>query len=54
MFPGIKPSLATLAGNFRLPFFRDYLMSGGTYNCLVFCIQAFMYSLQADASSDTE
>ncbi|XP_028839139.1 diacylglycerol O-acyltransferase 2 [Denticeps clupeoides] len=28
-FPGIKPSLATLAGNFRMPFFRDYLMCGG-------------------------
>ncbi|TTS33147.1 Diacylglycerol O-acyltransferase 2 [Bagarius yarrelli] len=28
-FPGIKPSLATLAGNFRLPLLRDYLMSGG-------------------------
>ncbi|CAB1316448.1 unnamed protein product [Coregonus sp. 'balchen'] len=28
-FPGIKPSLATLAGNFRMPVFRDYLMSGG-------------------------
>lgn len=28
-FPGIKPSLATLDGNFRLPLFRDYLMSGG-------------------------
>nr|XP_056715907.1 diacylglycerol O-acyltransferase 2-like [Euleptes europaea] len=28
-FPGIKPSLAVLAGNFRLPVFREYLMSGG-------------------------
>uniref|UniRef100_UPI00358E8725 diacylglycerol O-acyltransferase 2 n=1 Tax=Myxine glutinosa TaxID=7769 RepID=UPI00358E8725 len=28
-FPGIKPSLATLAGQFRLPIFRDYLMAGG-------------------------
>uniref|UniRef100_A0A3P9D9Q2 Acyltransferase n=1 Tax=Maylandia zebra TaxID=106582 RepID=A0A3P9D9Q2_9CICH len=28
-FPGIKPSLATLAGNFRFPILRDYLMSGG-------------------------
>ncbi|KAK1882728.1 Diacylglycerol O-acyltransferase 2 [Dissostichus eleginoides] len=28
-FPGIKPSLATLAGNFRIPVLRDYLMSGG-------------------------
>lgn len=28
-FPGIRPSLATLAGNFRLPVLRDYLMSGG-------------------------
>ncbi|XP_052669907.1 diacylglycerol O-acyltransferase 2-like [Harpia harpyja] len=29
MFPGIRPSLTTLAGNFRLPIFREYLMSGG-------------------------
>ena len=29
-FPGIRPSLATLAGNFRFPVLRDYLMSGGT------------------------
>ncbi|KAK5888237.1 hypothetical protein CesoFtcFv8_016754 [Champsocephalus esox] len=28
-FPGIKPSLATLAGNFCMPVMRDYLMSGG-------------------------
>ncbi|KAL2094356.1 hypothetical protein ACEWY4_009075 [Coilia grayii] len=28
-FPGIRPSLATLAGNFRMPVLRDYLMSGG-------------------------
>ncbi|MGH0185115.1 UNVERIFIED_CONTAM: hypothetical protein FKN15_017056 [Acipenser sinensis] len=28
-FPGICPHLATLAGNFRLPLLRDYLMSGG-------------------------
>lgn len=33
-FPGIKPSLATLAGNFRLPVLRDYLMSGG--ECLLY------------------
>uniref|UniRef100_A0A670KLI6 Acyltransferase n=1 Tax=Podarcis muralis TaxID=64176 RepID=A0A670KLI6_PODMU len=30
-FPGIKPFLATLAGNFRLPVFREYLMSGGLF-----------------------
>ncbi|XP_075291582.1 diacylglycerol O-acyltransferase 2-like [Opisthocomus hoazin] len=29
MFPGIRPFLTTLAGNFRLPVFREYLMSGG-------------------------
>ncbi|NXS74413.1 DGAT2 acyltransferase, partial [Pandion haliaetus] len=29
MFPGIQPFLTTLAGNFRLPVFREYLMSGG-------------------------
>ncbi|NXK52281.1 DGAT2 acyltransferase, partial [Chauna torquata] len=29
MFPGIRPFLTTLAGNFRLPLFREYLMSGG-------------------------
>ncbi|KAM9373710.1 diacylglycerol O-acyltransferase 2-like [Phaethornis superciliosus] len=28
-FPGIRPYLTTLAGNFRLPLFREYLMSGG-------------------------
>nr|XP_004656318.1 diacylglycerol O-acyltransferase 2 [Jaculus jaculus] len=28
-FPGIKPHLATLAGNFRMPVLREYLMSGG-------------------------
>ncbi|XP_060091330.1 diacylglycerol O-acyltransferase 2-like [Heteronotia binoei] len=28
-FPGIRLHLATLAGNFRLPILRDYLMSGG-------------------------
>ncbi|XP_062262558.1 diacylglycerol O-acyltransferase 2-like [Platichthys flesus] len=28
-FPGIKPSLATLAEKFRMPVLRDYLMSGG-------------------------
>ncbi|XP_010017113.1 PREDICTED: diacylglycerol O-acyltransferase 2-like, partial [Nestor notabilis] len=28
MFPGIQPFLTTLAGNFRLPVFREYLMSG--------------------------
>ncbi|XP_021262221.1 diacylglycerol O-acyltransferase 2-like isoform X2 [Numida meleagris] len=29
LFPGIQPFLTTLAGNFRLPLFREYLMSGG-------------------------
>ncbi|XP_066435887.1 diacylglycerol O-acyltransferase 2-like [Eleutherodactylus coqui] len=28
-FPGIRPHLATLAGNFRLPILREYMMSGG-------------------------
>ena len=28
-FPGIRPYLATLAGNFRMPLLREYLMSGG-------------------------
>lgn len=28
-FPGIRPHLATLAGNFRLPVLREYMMSGG-------------------------
>ena len=27
--PGIRPDLATLAGNFRMPVLREYLMSGG-------------------------
>ncbi|XP_042334241.1 diacylglycerol O-acyltransferase 2-like isoform X2 [Sceloporus undulatus] len=30
-FPGIRPFLGTLAGNFRLPGFREYLMSGGLF-----------------------
>lgn len=29
LFPGIRSFLTTLAGNFRLPVFREYLMSGG-------------------------
>ncbi|XP_043542349.1 diacylglycerol O-acyltransferase 2-like [Chiloscyllium plagiosum] len=29
MFPGITPHQATLNGLFRLPIFRDYLLSGG-------------------------
>ncbi|XP_068013715.1 diacylglycerol O-acyltransferase 2-like [Melanerpes formicivorus] len=29
LFPGIRCFLTTLAGNFRLPIFREYLMSGG-------------------------
>uniref|UniRef100_A0A8C5PC72 Acyltransferase n=1 Tax=Leptobrachium leishanense TaxID=445787 RepID=A0A8C5PC72_9ANUR len=28
-FPGVRPHLATLAGNFRLPILREYMMSGG-------------------------
>ena len=32
-FPGIVPHLLTLAGNFRLPFMRDYIMAFG--NCSV-------------------
>lgn len=31
LFPGIRPFLTTLAGNFRLPLFREYLMSGGEW-----------------------
>ncbi|MEE6516929.1 hypothetical protein FKM82_026801 [Ascaphus truei] len=27
MFPGIKPHLTTLTGNFKLPLYRDYLMA---------------------------
>ncbi|XP_062819966.1 diacylglycerol O-acyltransferase 2 isoform X2 [Anolis carolinensis] len=30
-FPGIRPALGTLAGNFRLPGIREYLMSGGLF-----------------------
>ncbi|XP_075425791.1 diacylglycerol O-acyltransferase 2-like isoform X2 [Ascaphus truei] len=29
MFPGIKPHLTTLTGNFKLPLYRDYLMAAG-------------------------
>lgn len=28
-FPGIKPTLMTLEGNFWFPFYRDFLMSIG-------------------------
>lgn len=28
-FPGIKPSLLTLNSNFRIPFYRDFIMSLG-------------------------
>ncbi|XP_063793171.1 diacylglycerol O-acyltransferase 2-like isoform X2 [Pseudophryne corroboree] len=28
-FPGIRPHLTTLTGNFRLPILREYMMSGG-------------------------
>lgn len=30
VFPGIKPTLAVLAGLFMIPIFREYIMSGGT------------------------
>ena len=30
VFPGVKPTLAVLAGLFMIPIFREYLMSGGT------------------------
>lgn len=29
VFPGIKPTLAVLAGLFMIPIFREYIMSGG-------------------------
>uniref|UniRef100_A0A3Q3SBK1 Acyltransferase n=1 Tax=Mastacembelus armatus TaxID=205130 RepID=A0A3Q3SBK1_9TELE len=29
VFPGVRPSLAILAGLFRIPFFREYIMSAG-------------------------
>ncbi|XP_077773927.1 diacylglycerol O-acyltransferase 2-like [Podarcis muralis] len=28
-FPGLRPSLATLAGMFRIPVYREYMMSSG-------------------------
>ncbi|XP_008331345.1 2-acylglycerol O-acyltransferase 3b [Cynoglossus semilaevis] len=31
LFPGLRPCLAILAGLFRIPFFRDYIMSAGLY-----------------------
>lgn len=37
-FPGIRPYLATLAGNFRMPILRDYLMSGGKCKRTVFLL----------------
>lgn len=30
VFPGVKPTLAVLAGLFMIPIFREYIMSGGT------------------------
>lgn len=29
LFPGIKPSLLTLTSNFKIPFYRDFIMSLG-------------------------
>ncbi|XP_019940981.2 2-acylglycerol O-acyltransferase 3b isoform X2 [Paralichthys olivaceus] len=29
VFPGVRPTLAVLAGLFRIPFFRDYIMTAG-------------------------
>ncbi|XP_056420891.1 diacylglycerol O-acyltransferase 2-like isoform X3 [Hyla sarda] len=29
IFPNIKPHLTTLAGNFKVPFYRDYLLAAG-------------------------
>ncbi len=31
-FPGIRPTLAILAGLFRLPLLREYILSAGQYN----------------------
>lgn len=31
MFPGVRASLAILAGLFRIPLFREYIMSAGLY-----------------------
>ncbi|XP_041808669.1 LOW QUALITY PROTEIN: 2-acylglycerol O-acyltransferase 3b [Chelmon rostratus] len=31
MFPGVRPTLAVLAGLFRIPLFRDYIMSIGLH-----------------------
>ncbi|KAH0625259.1 hypothetical protein JD844_033655 [Phrynosoma platyrhinos] len=51
-FPGIRPYLATLAGNFRMPILRDYLMSGdyilsknGTGNAIVIVVGGAAESL---------
>uniref|UniRef100_UPI00398EAD0B diacylglycerol O-acyltransferase 2 n=1 Tax=Pristiophorus japonicus TaxID=55135 RepID=UPI00398EAD0B len=45
-FPGIRPFLATLAGNFRMPILRDYLMSGGERaNETTFSTQAWPLAL---------
>lgn len=35
VFPGVKPTLAILAGLFMIPILREYIMSGGTS---IFCI----------------
>ena len=47
MFPGIRPFLTTLAGNFRLPIFREYLMSGGECRWAAACPLPSQAALQA-------
>lgn len=34
MFPGVRPTLAILAGLFRIPLFREYIMCAGIHSHL--------------------
>lgn len=55
MFPGVRSSLAILAGLFRIPLFREYLMSAGIYKMLNkgaevlrFNLRSHLYSVKID------
>lgn len=35
VFPGVRPTLVVLAGLFKIPIFREYLMSGGMFTVII-------------------
>lgn len=41
-FPGIRCTLAILAGLFRVPLFREYIMGAGIYNMLIYWHQPYL------------